>query len=101
MRGMAMVEGRLVALTIIGVGLLPTSASATCVCRCVNGEMQSICSNSIEVPPICPPTVCQIVPPSVAPVPTPMVPPIGATSCEPEQVLNPHTQQYEWRTICR
>jgi hypothetical protein len=101
MRGMAMVEGRLVALTIIGVGLLPTTVSATCVCRCVNGEMQPICSNSIEVPPICPPTVCQIVPPSVAPVPTPMVPPIGATSCEPEQVLNPYTQQYEWRTICR
>ena len=90
----------ILAMLVVGM-LLPTSVSAACVCRCVNGEMEPICGNSVEVPPICPPTVCQIVPPSVAPVPTPMVPPIGAESCAPEQVLNPYTQQYEWRTICR
>jgi hypothetical protein len=33
------------------------SAGAACVCRCVNGQMQPLCSSSIEVPPICPPTV--------------------------------------------
>jgi hypothetical protein len=34
-------------------------------------------------------------------VPRPMVPPIGTTSCSPQQVMNPYTRQYEWRTICR
>jgi hypothetical protein len=77
------------------------AAEASCVCRCVNGQMVPLCSSAIEVPPICPPTVCGIVPPSVRPVPTPMVPPIGTTSCAPQQVMNPFTHQYEWRTVCR
>jgi hypothetical protein len=75
-------------------------ASAACVCRCVSGEMQPICSSSIDLPPICPPTVCAIVPPPVAPMQAPTVPPIGTTQCSPRQVLNPYTQQYEWRSIC-
>lgn len=87
--------------TLVVAALLPTGASASCICRCVNGEMLPICSNSVEVPPVCPPAVCQVVPPSVAPVQTPMVPPVGASSCAPEQVLNPYTHQYEWQSICR
>jgi hypothetical protein len=31
------------------------SARATCVCRCVDGEMQPLCSSAIDLPPICPP----------------------------------------------
>jgi hypothetical protein len=81
--------------------LLSVNASAACVCRCVNGHMQPICTSALDIPPICPPTVCQIVPPSVAPVPIPMVPPVGATYCSPQQVLNPYTGRYEWRTVCR
>jgi hypothetical protein len=80
---------------------LSTDAFAACQCRCVGGEMQPICSSAMEIRPICPPTVCGIVPPSIAPIATPMVPPIGATTCGPQQVLNPFTHQYEWRTLCR
>jgi hypothetical protein len=86
---------------LFGLAAFPEIAAAACVCRCVNGQMQPICGSSLEIPPICPPTICQMVPPSIAPIPTPMVPPVGATSCRPEQVLNPHSRQYEWRTICR
>jgi hypothetical protein len=41
------------------------------------------------------------VPPSIAPIVTPMVPPIGTSQCAPQQVMNPNTGFYEWRTICR
>jgi hypothetical protein len=91
---------RALLMFVLGTGLFPASASAMCVCRCVNGEMQPICTSTLEIPPICAPTICQIAPPSVAPIPTPMVPPIGTTECAPQQVLNPYTQQYEWKTIC-
>ena len=76
-------------------------ATAACVCRCVDGEMRPLCSNSIEIPPICPPTVCSITPPSIAPIQAPRVPPIGTTNCRQAQVLNPRTGQYEWREVCR
>lgn len=76
-------------------------AGAACVCRCVNGEMRPICSSSIDLPPICPPTVCPITPPSVAPIQAPQVPPIGTTACRQAQVYNPSTGQYEWREVCR
>lgn len=80
---------------------LSTAASAECVCRCVNGNMQPICRSSLDISPICPPTVCPIVQPSVAPIPSPRVPPVGTSACRPEQVYNRITGQYEWREICR
>ncbi len=78
-----------------------SDAFAGCICRCVNGAMQGICSSSIDIPPICAPTVCPIVPPSITPIQPPTIPPIGTTSCAPVQVLNPRTNQYEWRRVCQ
>ena len=86
---------------VMAVMTLASIAYADCVCRCVGGEMRPICQSPLEVPPICPPTVCQIVPPSVAPIGVPMVPPVGTSQCSPRQVLNPYTNQYEWKTICK
>jgi hypothetical protein len=79
--------------------LLSTAAHAECECACVNGNMQAICSSGIDLPPICPLTICPLVPPSIAPIATPMIPPIGTQFCHPEQVYVNH--HYEWRTICR
>jgi hypothetical protein len=76
-------------------------ASAACVCRCVNGSMQPLCSSSMDLPPICPPTTCGITPPSIAPIQQPKLPPLGTTNCYPAQVQNPRTGQYEWRQVCR
>lgn len=91
------------ALTLlIAIATLPgTGAHASCVCRCVNGTMQPLCSSAIAVPPICPPTVCGIVPPSIPPIMQPTIPPIGTQSCRQAQVQNPFTGQFEWQTICR
>ena len=83
------------------VGPVCLEASASCRCACVNGSVQALCSSSIDVQPVCMPMVCPVLPPSVQPVQTPMVPPVGATSCSPQQVLNPFTGAHEWKTICR
>jgi hypothetical protein len=80
--------------------LLTANADASCVCRCVDGEVQPLCSSSIDLPPICAPAICTIVPPSIAPIQNPGIPPLGTSSCSPRQVLNPATNQYEWRSIC-
>lgn len=78
-----------------------TEALGACVCRCVDGEMTPLCGNSMEIPPICPPTICQIVPPSIQPIAPPIIPPLGTKSCSQEQVYNPATQRYEWKMICK
>ena len=75
--------------------------SAECVCRCVMGTMQPLCSSVLDVQPYCPHTVCPITPQLVAPVPLNTIPPIGARSCTPRQVLSPYSGQYEWQTVCR
>ena len=76
-------------------------ASADCVCRCVNGQVQALCRSSLDIQPICAPQVCQVVPPSIEPIATPRVPPIGTSSCRQVQVQNPVTRQYEWKEVCR
>jgi hypothetical protein len=89
------------AAVVLCAAVLVNDASASCVCRCVNGEVQALCSSSIDLPPICPPRVCPITPPSVAPIQAPRVPPIGTTVCRQAQVFNQRTGQYEWREVCR
>lgn len=80
--------------------LLTASAHASCVCHCVDGEMQPLCESSIDLPPICAPTVCGLVPPAAAPIQAPVLPPLGTSGCSQRQVMNPATHRYEWRTIC-
>ena len=81
--------------------LVNTSAEAACRCLCVGGAMQAVCSSSVDLPPVCPPTLCGIPPPSLAPVPSPTLPPLGTRSCSQRQVENRYTGRYEWREICR
>ena len=80
--------------------VLTSSAAADCTCRCVDGGMQPLCSNAIEVPPVCPPVVCPIVTPSIAPIVTPMVPPVGTSQCRQAQVCN-QLGRCEWQLVCR
>ena len=90
-------------LLVLGslVLLVPAAADAGCVCRCVNGEVQAVCSSSLDIEPICAPAICPITPPAIRPIDPPTVPPIGTSSCRSEQVLNPYTGAYEWRQVCR
>ena len=90
---------------VLLLGLLLVGAAggahAECVCRCVNGSVQALCSGSLDIEPICAPTLCPIVPPAIRPIDPPTIPPIGTSACRSEQVLNPATNRYEWRQVCR
>ncbi|WP_407174796.1 hypothetical protein [Bradyrhizobium sp. STM 3562] len=90
---------RFILAALLGV-VLAAPAHASCECRCVEGEMQALCSSSIDIAPICPATVCAIPPPSIAPIQPPQVAPLGTSECSPRQVLNPDTHRYEWRRLC-
>ncbi len=70
------------------------------MCRCVNGEMVPLCTSSIDMPPICPPTICPLVPPSIAPIQPPVIPPVGTTHCEQKQVWSESRGEYVWREVC-
>lgn len=92
---------RLSCICLLLLMVLSNTAFASCVCRCTNGENVPICNNPNELPPICPPVVCPIAPPTIQPIQQPVIPPIGTTDCWKQQVLNPVTGRYEWRTLCK
>jgi hypothetical protein len=71
-----------IAITAISIG----TARAECTCQCVNGAMQPLCDSAINVPPICPPTVCPIMAPSVTPIDPPTILPIGTSECHQARV---------------
>ena len=68
--------------------LMNLDVSAACVCRCINGEMKPICQSSLDLPPICPPTICPLTPPSITPLQPPTLPPLGTRNCTQQQRLN-------------
>ena len=90
---------RLLLIAIFAL-LLTAECQASCVCRCVDGEMQPLCSSSTDVPPVCPVTVCALVQPSLRPIQPLGLPPLGTSQCSQRQVLDPATRQYEWRSVC-
>jgi hypothetical protein len=90
---------RLILAVVFGV-VFTVSAEAACACQCVDGEMQPLCTSSIDVPPICAMMVCSLAPPSVAPIQPMQLPPLGTSECAQHQVFNPAIRQYEWRTVC-
>ena len=81
------------------LGLIPVSTFAMCTCECVDGAMQALCEDSEKVAPVCPARDCPTALPSSPPAP--MAPPTGATACRSVQMLNPLSEQYEWRQICQ
>ena len=79
----------------------PDTIFAECICTCVNGVNQPLCTSSLDIPPICPSRICPIEPLSIEPIRPPRIPPIGTERCWMQQVLNPYTGRYEWGEICR
>jgi hypothetical protein len=76
------------------------SANAGCRCVCMNGRVEAVCTNALDLKPICPPRVCQNPPPSIAPLEKPRLPPIGTSKCVQKQIFNERTRRYEWREVC-
>jgi hypothetical protein len=92
----APMRSSLIALLLL---LSASEASAVCVCRCVNGEVRTVCGNPGDVRPVCAQNVCPLVSPS-QPVETLPSQPIGRPGCSRQQVLNRRTGEYQWRQIC-
>ena len=90
----------LIALSVWRVLLISARADASCTCQCVNGEMQPLCSSSLDIPPICPPRVCPMPVPSIAPINPPTVPPLGTSSCRQARVCDPFGN-CRWQQVCR
>lgn len=90
----------LLVLATVGGMALFTNANAACQCVCMNGEMQAVCSSTLDIEPICPPRICPITPPSVEPIQRPRVPPVGTSNCVQRQIYNEYTRRYEWREVC-
>ncbi|CAE6946175.1 hypothetical protein R69608_05533 [Paraburkholderia nemoris] len=90
---------QLVLLSLLGA--FAGGAHAECECRCMGGQNRPICSSTMELPPLCAPTVCPLEPPSIQPLMAPQLPPLGTTNCQPRQVWNQYAQQYQWQRICQ
>lgn len=97
----AMRAALLAAAVLVALAALSGAAGAACVCRCLGGKAQAVCSNSTDIPPLCSSTVCPMSPPRVSPMdaakPKPMVKP----GCKIRQVYNPDTGRHEWGQICQ
>ncbi len=79
-------------------------AKAACSCKCVNGSVKLICSETPKFSPMCAPKVCakkQLTFKPAKPrfVPTPPV--VNMMNCQQRRVLDPSTNKLIWRTICR
>src|ERR1700722_20344086 len=87
-RGIAMNNPGLAGFLLIGLVAGFSTAHAECVCECVNGQVQPLCENAIDLAPICSPTICPIMSPSIAPIQPPTIPPIGTSSCQEARVCD-------------
>lgn len=85
----------------VAAAFLPSTADAECECRCMGGQNRPLCTSTMEIPPICAPTVCPIQPPALQPLMAPSLPPLGTVSCSMRQVYNPAARQYQWESICQ
>jgi hypothetical protein len=82
------------------LSLLGGVAHASCVCECVDGRMQPICQNAIDLPPLCPMTLCPLASPSIAPLPRPTLPPLGTSQCRQARVCD-RFGNCQWQQVCQ
>ena len=88
-------------MLILGIAFLAAPrAMAGCACQCVDGRMQPLCNSTLDLPPICPPTICPIASPSITPINPPTVPPLGATSCRQARVCD-QFGNCRWQQVCQ
>jgi hypothetical protein len=79
---------------------IPTLASAECLCACVNGTMQPLCQSTLDLPPLCPATICPLATPSIAPISPLTLPPLGTSECRQARVCDTFGN-CQWQQVCR
>lgn len=86
-------------LLCLWLAILGAAAHASCYCQCVDGAMQALCDSAIDLPPICPPSICPLTAPSFAPIGRPTLPPLGTSSCRDAQVCDVWGN-CRWEQVC-
>jgi len=76
----------MIKITLTIMLLIVTNSYAGCRCVCMDGQVQAVCSSTLDIAPICTPRICPIETPSIAPIRTPKVPPIGTSGCVQKNV---------------
>lgn len=76
-------------------------ARADCVCTCVNGENQPLCTKRTFQMPVCPARICPTEIIIAPPIVEGFKPPQGTSKCTPMRVENPVTNKIEWQMICK
>ncbi len=81
------------AIVVLAGSIWMPGANAGCACACYDGRMLATCSNSFDIPPICPAATCSR--PSVTPSP----PVATGSSCRDEQVCDKFDRCH-WKNSC-
>ena len=80
--------------------VMGSPSQASCTCQCVDGNMQPLCSNAIDLPPICPPAICPLAAPSITPINPPRIPPIGTSVCRQARICD-QFGNCRWQQVCQ
>lgn len=76
----------------------PYASRSGCVCACVDGGIQPVCS-SAYMTEFCSPRICPVPLPYPKPPMPPVVEPPGVSTCFPAQVAM--RGEYKWTVLCR
>jgi hypothetical protein len=87
----------LLVITALAASMYATETFAGCYCTCVDGQLRPACSNSYDIPPICPTTTC-----ARSTTSSLGAPPLAGSrsSCRDQRVCDAF-QRCEWKTVCR
>ena|GEM_PF-2469227 len=92
-------------LAAIVVASLPTYASATCKCSCVNGQIEAVCRSQTDLPPVCAPRTCTAKSDRGSLVADKSLvagkSPVGTRQCRETLVPNPQTGAYITKQVCQ
>ena len=87
----------LLVVTALAAATHSTISFAGCHCACLDGQLRPACTNSYDIPPICPTTTC------ARPTTSSLGPPPLAgsrSSCRDQRVCDAF-QRCEWKTVCK
>jgi hypothetical protein len=76
------------------------TANASCTRQCIDGQMQPLSESSIDLPPLCPPTICPLIPQTIAPLNPLTFLPLGTSQCSEAQICD-RSGNCRCQQVCR
>jgi hypothetical protein len=85
---------KIVMAFIVSGFLVVDIAEASCVCKCIGGQMRPACSNAFDIPPVCAIATCN------SSTPAPIVGSGGQPACRQVQVCDA-LSRCTWKDVCK